>query len=102
MEQDRDFQLSNEQRDKLCEMMYFAFLEIRSLGGQGKAEQAADLADAFHNLPKDMWTDSFDLVEFRNLYLRPYQEKYSGQATRNYVDLVTDIILMGNPDYSGN
>lgn len=44
--------LTDAQRRKLCEMMYAAFVEMRMLGWEGKSEQAADLADAFHNLPK--------------------------------------------------
>jgi len=102
MDADREFRLSNEQRDKLCEMMSSAFLEIRTLCYQGKMEQAADLADAFHNLPKDMWAEFFDLLEFRDVFLKVYQEKYSGKVASNYVALATEIILMGNPDYSGN
>jgi len=34
-------------------MMHYAFIEMRLLGWGGKAEQVADLADAFHNLPAD-------------------------------------------------
>ena len=47
--------MTDAQRKKLSEMMYWAFLEIRLLGSGGKAQQAADLADAFHNVPTGMW-----------------------------------------------
>src|SRR5262245_12280316 len=43
--------LTEQQRQELCRMLFNALLEIRGLGSQGKAQQAADLADAFHNLP---------------------------------------------------
>ncbi len=102
MEPGREFCLSDSQLDKLCEMMSFAFIEIRMLCNQGKTEQAADLAEAFHNLPKEMWTDPFDLLEYRNEFLEPYQKKYSGKSTRNYFDLATEIVLMGNPNHSVN
>src|SRR5215510_8245439 len=42
---------TESERQQLCEMLHFALLEIRMLGWNGKASQAADLADAFHNLP---------------------------------------------------
>jgi hypothetical protein len=94
--------LSDAQRDKLCDMIYHAFLEIRILGWAGKANQAADLADAFHNLPKDMWTENFSLEDYRDTFLKAYQEKYPDQSNRNYVAMINQIILMGNPDYSAN
>ncbi len=83
-------------------MMYFAFLEIRMLTATGKAEQAGDLAHAFHNLPKEMWGDKFSLEEFREEFLIGYQIKYPEQTTRNYVALVDRIIAMGNQDFSEN
>jgi hypothetical protein len=97
-----DWHFSEDQQRKLSEMIYYAFLEIRLLGWAGKAEQAADLADAFHNLPKAMWKDDFNLVEFRDSFLTVYQEKYPDRQGRKYAAMVTKIILMGNPDYTGN
>ncbi len=35
--------ITNAHRRKLCEMMYWAFLETRQLGWAGKAGQVADL-----------------------------------------------------------
>jgi len=43
--------LTDQQRQELCKILFKALLEIRKLGNEGKAEQAADVADAFHNLP---------------------------------------------------
>jgi hypothetical protein len=46
--------LPNEsQRQQLCELMHFAFLELRSVNDQ--SEQVYDLAYAFHNLPLTMY-----------------------------------------------
>lgn len=75
---------SDKQIQLLCELLLFAFLELRKLGWQGKAEQAADLADAFHNLPVEMFSDNFDWDLFRNAYLAPYQEKYPRSANSFY------------------
>lgn len=94
--------LSDAQRDKLCEMMYFAFLEIRLLAQTGKATQAGDLADAFHNLPKEMWSEGFSLEDFREDFLVGYQIKYPEQITRNYVALLDTVIAIGNEDHSSN
>jgi hypothetical protein len=91
--------LSNAQREKLCEMTNFAYLEIRQLAEAGQFEQAFDLAAAFHNLLDDMWSEKFDLMEFREGFLVGYQAKYPAQATGNYVALVDGIIAIGNADH---
>lgn len=67
---------TEKQVQMLNHMIYQAFLEIRILGRRGKAQQAADLADAFHNLPLEMFSDDFDWDFFRNSYLEAYQQKY--------------------------
>ena len=94
-------QITDVQRKKLCELMAFAFLEIRKLGWDGKSEQAADLADAFHNLPKDMWKKTFSLEEFRDSFLKVYQKKYLKKRIRDYVAAVNEILAMGE-DCSSN
>jgi hypothetical protein len=75
--------------------MYDAFLEVRYLGWAGRATQAADLADAFHNLPNGMWRDDFSLVLFRDNYLLRYETKYRPDGPiRTYVKAVDAIIAM--------
>ncbi len=44
---------TEEQRKKLCEMMHWAFLEMRQLGASGRAEQAGDLAERLLKIGKD-------------------------------------------------
>jgi len=44
------------QRELLGDMIHAAFVEVRVLGQAGHAEQAADLADAFHNISKVRWS----------------------------------------------
>lgn len=86
--------LSNAQRQKLCEMTYHASVELRSLARGGACEQAADLADAFHNLPNDLWRSSFSLEDFRDRCLKPFQSKYPRQGLWDYVDWVNEVIGM--------
>jgi hypothetical protein len=85
--------LTDAQRQALCRMMHLAFIEIRSLGSTG-ADQASALADAFHNLPTDMWQDYFTLSFFRDVYLSPYQDKYPRGVDSNYVGMINEIIGM--------
>jgi hypothetical protein len=72
-------------------MMHFAIIEMRSLSSDGKTQQAADLADAFHNLPIDMWQDYFSFEFFRDSFLAVYQQKYPGKRLRDYVVMIEDI-----------
>jgi hypothetical protein len=85
---------TDAQRQKLCEMIHQAFIEMRLHGWSGKAGQAADLADAFHNLPRDMWRDDFSLKFFRDAFLVVYQQKHPTGRVRDYVAMVDDIIAM--------
>jgi hypothetical protein len=81
---------TDAQRRDLSKMLSFAIIEIRLLGYEGKSEQAADLADAFHNLPLDMWSDNFSLSFFRDCFLKAYQEKYP-QCSTDYVVMADKI-----------
>lgn len=67
---------TDKQIQQLNIMMYHAFLEIRMLSQQGKTQQVADLADAFHNLPIEIFSENFDWYFFRNIFLEEYQQKY--------------------------
>jgi aminoglycoside phosphotransferase len=68
----------------------------------GECEASGGLADAFHNLPKDMWTENFSLEDYHETFLKAYLEKYTEQSNCNYFAMINYIILMGNPDYSAN
>jgi hypothetical protein len=83
--------LTENQRRQLCHLMYLAFLEIRVLGWADRAAQAADLADAFHNLPEGLWWDDFNLETFRNRDLLAYEKKYAGNAT-SFVQALDRIV----------
>ena len=73
---------TEQQRRLFCEMMHRAFVEMRGLGFRGKSEQAAALADAFHNLPITMYHPNFDWVMSRR-YFEAYNRQYPpGSETR--------------------
>ena len=82
---------TDQERQELCQMLSFTLMEIRLLAWEGKAEQAADLADAFHNLPGNLWNDEFSFGFFRK-YLEAYQEKYNGKTKCDYVKKLDKII----------
>jgi hypothetical protein len=87
----------NEQELKyLCEMMHYAFLEIRVLCWQNKAEQAAELADVFHEIPQVMFFSNFNMNLFIER-LKVYQEKYNPPLS--YTTIINHII---NKDYSND
>ncbi|MGH9753461.1 MAG: hypothetical protein ACREA2_11815 [Blastocatellia bacterium] len=87
--------LTEHQRQELCKILFNALLEIRMLGREGKAEQAADIADAFHNLPIYLWSDKFSLSLFRR-FLEEYQQKYSERRMGfDYVKMLDEIAKEG-------
>ncbi len=83
--------LTEMERQKLCQMIYRAMLEIRSLGWSGKAEQAADLADAFHNLPAMLWSEDFSL-DFLRTFLESYHHKYPESGGINYLMMLKRVV----------
>lgn len=69
------------QREKICDLIASAFIELRYLDG----EQAHDLAYAFHNLPKEIYgwgTWNIDVMRGRLGY---YQTKRSENLCFNYL-----------------
>ena len=72
-------------------MLFYALIEIRGLGNNGKGEQAAELADAFHNLPAYLWSDGFSFKVFRE-YLAEYQNRYPERGdTFDYIKTLDEI-----------
>lgn len=87
--------ITDAQRKALCTMMGAAFIEIRRLGWhEGKAEQAGVLADAFHNVPTEMWQSHFSLLVLRDSYLSHYQSQYPESGRFDFVAWVDEIISM--------
>ena len=85
--------LTDEQRLELLGMLHRVFQEIRYLAWHGAAKQAGDLADAFHHLPDGMVNPNFDLIEFREAFLVPYEQQYPQRVcSANYVELINRVI----------
>lgn len=59
------------------------------MGWAGKAEQTAELADLFHNLPQEMWRDYFS-VSFLRRSLLEYQSRHS-LGVQVYLDLLDEV-----------
>ena len=95
----RDPLPNDEQRQALCDMIHAAFVEIRSLGWDGKAEQAGDLADAFHTTPKEMYGwGCWQLRLFRGM-VQDYQDKYHAEDYFGKCDYVAMIDrIFGKPE----
>jgi hypothetical protein len=87
-------QLNEAQRKKLGELIHNVLVEIRELIRKGKAQQAAELADAFHNLPNDLWDDDLALEQFCDLYLKDYLTKYPREIY-DFEGLIEQVIEMG-------
>jgi hypothetical protein len=81
-----------QQRQQLCEMMAWAFIEIRMLGWNGHTQQAADLADAFHNLPREMYGWGGWWWDRLRDDLQRYQQQYGG--SRDSVAWLDEIKAM--------
>ena len=69
-----------KQRELPCDLIHRAFVELRSLGRAGRSEQAAHLADAFHDVSKEMcgW-GCFGWATFRGM-LQDYQDGWRDAA----------------------
>lgn len=83
---------TEQERQQLCRMLRLALLEIRMLGWEGKAEQATDLADAFHNVPTFLWREDFSFSFFRK-FLQGYKEKYPGRKSGfDYLAMLDEVM----------
>lgn len=79
------------QQKKLCYMLHLAFSEIRQLTNTGREKQASDLADAFHNLPQEIWTDYFSISYFREVFLNSYYRNWPNRSPFDYLLLLDEV-----------
>lgn len=87
--------LTEAQRIELCNMLTAVLIEIRRLDWHsGKAEQAGSLADAFHNVPSEMWQEHFSLMTLRDSYIAPYCEKYPSEVSHAFLTWIDDVIAL--------
>lgn len=90
-----DEKVPNEaQQKKLCDMLHRALVDIRNLA-RDHGEQAADLADAFHNLPHEIWRDYFSISYFRQSFLVPYCRKWADRTPTDYLALLDEVEKLG-------
>lgn len=85
--------LTEGQRKALAYLMYMAFPDIRALCLNGKALQAKDLTDAFHNLPLMMERPEFSVGIQRDFFVR-YQEQHGVRDGFDYVAELDNIARM--------
>jgi hypothetical protein len=94
-----------KQREMLCEMIADALVELRHLGWSGHAAQASDLADAFHNIPKEMYGwGTFSWNGFRGMleaYQFKWRDKETVPAARDYVKMLDEIRAAGLQGWMG-
>ena len=81
--------LPNEKQCRdLCELIHYAFTDIRAYLRDGKADQAEELADIFHAVPQEIHGYGlWDLQSFVKS-LRRYQKKHGGT---NYISYLNEI-----------
>jgi hypothetical protein len=78
-------ELTDKERRCLVQLMYMAFVEIRAITmDASRSRQARDLADAFHNVPLNLYGDKFSLSLFLG-FLGQYQEKYKASRAFDYI-----------------
>jgi hypothetical protein len=83
--------LNHAQQQKLSDMLHLALIQIRMLAGAGHGAQASDLADAFHNLPQEIWSRDFSISFFREAFLVPYYRKWPDRKPYDYVALLDEV-----------
>jgi len=87
-----DSRLPNDaQRKKLCEMLSCALTEIRGRAGGGQFQRASDLADAFHNLPHEMWCEYFSTSFFRDAFFKPYYRQWPVEHPHDYLAMIEEV-----------
>ena len=75
-------------------MIHNAFVDMRMLGWANRSARIADLAEAFHNIPTEIYDPSYFRWEHFRQDLQQYQEKWKGQTFgKNYVAMLEEIRL---------
>jgi len=80
------------QREALCELIAFALVMIRRHCRDGEVEKAEDLADAFHNIPREIHGQGlFRWEAFRGM-LETYEAKHcDGVECGPYTERLDEI-----------
>jgi hypothetical protein len=83
------------QREALCALVQWTIVEIRALCHAGAAQQAAELADAVHNIPREIWGWGGWSRRITRGCLEGYCRKYGG--TRDYVRYFDSVFETEDP-----
>lgn len=89
---------TDKQRIRLHDMVAMAFVEIRLLGWGGRAQQASDLANAFHNIPREIYGWGLWSIGITRGMLQEYQDKYHHEpypGRTNYTGIFDSIFPPG-------
>ncbi len=82
--------LTEAERRELSRMLYMALLEIRLSGWDGDADKAADIADAFHNIPPLLFGKTFSFDYFRKC-LESYRRKHP-EPGFDYLEMLDKLL----------
>jgi hypothetical protein len=80
---------TERQRQLLGVLLQHGYVAIRALAWKGKAPQAADLADALHNIPAFMFAPDWNW-NTASLFLEGYYEKYPDRQD-DVFNLLSDL-----------
>jgi hypothetical protein len=94
----KEVELTSGQRELFCRMFYRVFVEIRILGSFGKAEQVAALANAFHNLPLEIFSKKVNFDRVR-MYIDNYQRQYPRYVLKDELKFGEDNDYLKTVDY---
>ena len=84
--------LNEEQQEELTGMLYKCLLQIRLSAREGNAPFADLLADAFHNLPRAIFSQDLIDIEWFRYRLEDYAQKYNRiELFRNFLGTFDSI-----------
>lgn len=82
---------TTQQIQGLCELMSYAFGAIRFLGRTGAHEAAADLADALHNMPVEMFQDGVWDWGVAETELKQFESQHIGNHVYPFSEMLHNI-----------
>ena len=82
---------TESQRRALCDLMHRAFVALRLLGYDKKHDVVADLADAFHNLPHEMYCEQTWDSNLLEEELRTFEAKHPEDKVYAFSEMVREI-----------
>jgi hypothetical protein len=86
-------QITEQQQQKLSQMLSKAMIEIRYLAWHDCCQQAGDLADAFENLPYLLRVKALSFSVFQR-QLEEYEQKYPRRQNIPEIAVLGDYIEM--------